>query len=82
MGKDIVERAQDRGDEASVADRAKGVSVLRKAEEFIASDNPSDPKRALELAAGRVGLTYDEYRKIVDDDPELLALEQKFFTVH
>ena len=97
MGKDIVERAHDVGanleggvygraesgaKDTGVADRAKAVSVLRKAEEFIAHDNPSDARRALELAAGRVGLTYDEYRKIVDNDHELIELERKFFTVH
>ena len=92
LGKDIVERAPDIGanleggaygraedgaKDTGVADRAKAVAVLRKAEEFIATDNPSDPKRALELGAGRVGLTYDEYRAIVDADSELLALEAK-----
>jgi hypothetical protein len=92
MGTDIVERAHDvganleggvygRAEDGSkytgVADRAKAVSVLRKAEEFLAHDNPSDPQRALELAAGRIGLTYDEYRRIVDADHELQALEAK-----
>jgi hypothetical protein len=93
MGKDIVERASDVGanleggvygraedgaKDTGVADRAKAVSVLRKAEEFIATNNPSNPRRALELAAGRVGLTYEEYRRIVDADHELRALEAKF----
>jgi hypothetical protein len=97
MGKDVVERAHDVGanleggvygrveDDAKdtgVADRAKAVGVLRKAEEFLAHDLPSDPRRALELAAGRVGLTYEEYRKIVDADHELQELEAKFLTVH
>lgn len=97
LGKDIVERAHDVGanleggvygradDDAKdtgVADRAKAVGVLRKAEEFLATNNPSEPRRALELAAGRIGLTWDEYRKIVDADHELAALEQKFLSVH
>src|SRR5687768_18498234 len=92
MGQDIVERAHDVGanleggvygraeDDAKdtgVADRAKAVSVLRKAEEFISHADPTDPTRALELAAGRVGLKYDEYRKIVDADHELQELERK-----
>jgi hypothetical protein len=97
LGKDIVERAHDVGanleggvygraedgaKDTGVADRAKAVAVLRKAEEFISTDNPpaSTPegmRRALELAAGRVGLTIEEYDRIVKADPELLALEAK-----
>ena len=92
LGKDIVERAHDVGanleggaygraedgaKDTGVADRAKAVGVLRKTEEFLASNNPSDPQRALELAAGRVGLTFEEYRAIVDADHELQALEAK-----
>lgn len=77
-GRADTDGAKDTG----VADRAKAVAVLRKAEEFIASNNPSDPQRALELGAGRVGLTIEEYRKIVDADHELLALERKFLSVH
>ena len=60
MGKDIVERARDVGanleggvygraddgaKDTGVADRAKAVSVLRKAEEFIAASNPSESAR-------------------------------------
>lgn len=61
-----------------VANRAKVVSVIRKAQEFLRTGNPPDVRRALELAAGRVGLTYDEYRTLVDEDPELRELEQGF----
>ena len=65
-----------------LADRAKAVSVLRKAEEFMATNNPSPRtpagmRRALELAAGRVGLTIQEYEDIVRADPELQELERK-----
>lgn len=92
LGKDIVERAHDVGanleggvygraeggaKDTGVADRAKAVAVLRKAEEFMAHDNPTDPQRALELGAGRVGLTIEEYRRIVAADDELQALEAK-----
>ena len=92
LGKDIVERgaevganleggvygrAEDGAKDTGVADRAKAVAVLRKAEEFMATSNPSDPQRALELGAGRVGLTIEEYRAIVDADHELQALEAK-----
>lgn len=78
LGTDIVKRAPDVGaKDTGVADRAKAVGVLRKAEEFMATDNPSDPQRALELAAGRLGLKIEEYRAIVDADDELLALEAK-----
>jgi hypothetical protein len=65
-----------------VAERAKAIGVLRKAEELIATDNPAATdeaglRRAFELAAGRVGLTIGEYDALVKDDPELLALEEK-----
>jgi hypothetical protein len=65
----------------AVADRAKVIGVLRKAEELIAEENlpkgQETPRRALELACGRVGLTVEEYDALVKKDPELLALEQK-----
>ena len=65
-----------------VAERAKAVAVLRKLEEFVAHDNPpvtDEPslRRAHELAAGRVGLTFPEYESLVRGDPELVALEGK-----
>ncbi len=66
----------------NVADRAKAVSVLRKAEEFMRTANPpptspAEVHRALELAAGRIGITYEDYAAIVRADPELGELEQK-----
>ncbi len=65
-----------------VADRAKAVSVLRKAEEFMRTDNPAPTtpervERALELAAGRVGVTLADYHAIVRRDPELTELERE-----
>ena len=64
-----------------VAERAKVISVLRKTEELIADENlpwgEATPRRALELACGRVGLTVGEYDALVKNDPELLELEQK-----
>lgn len=65
-----------------VAERAKVIGVLRKAEEFMSTSNPhpgtpQGVRRALELAAGRAGLTYAEYRILVDADPELAVLEQQ-----
>lgn len=73
----VYGRAEDDAKDTGVADRAKAVGVLRKAEEFMATNNPADPQRALELAAGRIGLTFEEYRAIVDADEELQALEAK-----
>jgi hypothetical protein len=66
----------------SVADRAKAVSVLRKSEEFMRTHNPpattpEGMRRALELAAGRVGLTIEEYDEIVKHDPEMKELERQ-----
>ncbi len=68
--------------EDSVPNRAKAVAVLRKAEEFMHHANPppvgeKSIRRALELAAGRTGLTLADYDRIVKDDPELQELERK-----
>lgn len=63
-----------------VSERAKAVAVLRKAEELMASGNPlgdtdEGQRRALELAAGRVGLKIEEYERLVDGDAEVEALQ-------
>jgi len=97
LGEDVIARADPRGGTPEegvygraethgagghgVAERAKCVAVLRKAEELMASGNPSGAtpegrRRALELAAGRVGLTYDEYARLVRGDEEIEALER------
>ena len=64
-----------------VAERAKVIGVLRKAEELMAEGNlphgQETPRRALELAAGRVGLTIQEYEALVKGDAELIELERK-----
>jgi hypothetical protein len=64
-----------------VAERAKVIGVLRKAEELMAEGNlpkgQETPRRALELAAGRVGLTIEEYEALVKGDPELKELERR-----
>ncbi len=64
-----------------VAERAKVIGVLRKAEELMAEGNlpkgQETPHRALELAAGRVGLTIKEYETLVKGDAELIELERK-----
>src|SRR5688572_13112800 len=87
LGADVIERAEtaeERGPTA-VADRAKAVAVLRKAEEFMRTANPSPvdehaARRALELAAGRAGIFFEEYRRIVRGDPELSELERRVLT--
>lgn len=60
-----------------IAERAKAVAVMRKAEELMSSNNPppSEARRAFELAAGRVGLTIEDYDKLVKGDTELENLE-------
>ncbi len=65
-----------------VAERAKTISVLRKVEELISEDDPpandeAGLRTALELAAGRVGLTIEEYHSLVKGDPEVEDLERK-----
>ncbi|MBX3187873.1 MAG: universal stress protein [Labilithrix sp.] len=73
---------QAEADRRGVAERAKVIGVLRKAEELMSTSNPPpnnevDARRALELAGGRLGLTYPEYRAITDADPELVELERR-----
>lgn len=82
LGAELVDR--DRADltDEAVAKRAKAVAILRKAEEFMRTHNPSasTPQgmiRALELAAGRMGLKLAEYDEIVSGDAELIELERK-----
>ena len=63
-----------------VAERAKAIGVLRKAEELIGDNNPGAAdedciRTCFELAAGRVGLTIGEYDALVKGDPELKKLE-------
>ncbi len=64
-----------------VAERAKVITVLRKAEELMAEGNLPEGEetiqRALELAAGRDGLTIEEYNALIKGDPELIELERK-----
>ncbi len=64
-----------------VAERAIVIGVLRKMEELLAEGNlpkgEETPRRALELAAGRAGLTIEEYEALVRGDAELVALERQ-----
>jgi hypothetical protein len=65
-----------------VAERAKAIAVMRKADELMATDNPpatspENVRRALELASGRVGLKIEEYDALVRGDPELVQLERQ-----
>lgn len=78
----VYGRAETEAKDTGVADRAKVIAVLRKAEEFMATSNPSEPRRALELAAGRIGLKFEEYQAIVKSDDELMDLERKVLAAH
>jgi hypothetical protein len=80
---DFRGRAAQAGSQRNgVAERAKGIAVLRKLDELVFEDNlpveaRNDIQRALELSCGRVGVTFPEYRALMDRDPELLELEAK-----
>jgi len=97
MGEDVIERADPLGGSADegvygrapihekighgVAERARAVSVLRKAEELMASGNPSGAtedgrRRAIELACGRAGVKIDEYDAMVASDEEIRSLHE------
>lgn len=96
LGEDLIERSDPQGGDADesfygraadharvghgVADRARCVAVLRKAEELMASGNPPGDteggrRRALELAAGRCGVKIELYDRVVDEDEELSSLQ-------
>lgn len=81
-GEDFRSREVQAGSHVNgVAERAKVIGVLRKMEELVAERNlpkgQETPRRALELAAGRVGLTIEEYEALVRGDAELVELERK-----
>jgi hypothetical protein len=82
LGYELLDRTLETHDLELLANRTKAVAVLRKAEEFLYTHNPgaNEPggvHRALELAAGRVGVEYPEYVKIVKRDPELQRIERE-----
>lgn len=100
LGEEIIERAAANSSGAEegvygranehanvqhgVADRAKAVAVLRKAEELMFTGNPSGDteagrRRAIELAAGRLGLSLKEYEKLCEGDEEVQALQAAVF---
>lgn len=65
-----------------MAERAKVIGVLRKAEELMAApkyapESEADIERALDVAAHDVGLTLGEYRALMVGDTELVALEKQ-----
>lgn len=69
-----------------MADRAKAILVLRKAEEFMRTSDlagvtpqitPQRVVRALDLAAHHMGVKLSEYDAIVSRDPELRDLERR-----
>ncbi len=69
---------------AGKADRAHAVAVMRKAEELMATSNPppEDFRRALELGAGRVGLTIAEYDELIRSDDELADFEKRLTSIY
>lgn len=84
LGEDLLDAAVQPGSGVSVTERAKAVAVLRKADEFMATENPPPDdarsiRRAVELAAGRVGVHLAEFDDIVRRDPEIAALERRLF---
>ena len=63
-----------------VAERAKAVSVMRLAEELIATHNPGandeySLQRCFDLAGGRLGLKPAEYESLLKGDVELEKLD-------
>ncbi len=82
LGSELLEQTVATHDLELLANRTKAVAVLRKAEEFLynhipGAEEPGGVHRALELAAGRLGLTYAEYASIVKHDAELQRLERQ-----
>jgi hypothetical protein len=82
LGTELLVQTAATHDLELLADRTKVVAVLRKAEEFLYTQNPGIKEpggfhRALELAAGRAGLEFPEYVRIVRGDPALQELERR-----
>lgn len=82
LGYELLDRTLETHDLELLANRTKAVAILRKAEEFLYTHNPGVDEpggfhRALELAAGRMGLKYEEYVRIVKNDAELQLLERE-----
>jgi hypothetical protein len=82
LGAELLVETASMDDLDLLADRTKAVAVLRKAEEFLythnpGADEPGGVHRALELAAGRTGIEYAEYTRIVRRDPALQELERR-----
>ncbi len=82
--RDRVAQAREQGgaDRGGVAERAKVIGVLRKAEEIMAAleyapQSEADLERTLDVAAHDVGLTLGEYRALMEGDTELVALEKQ-----
>lgn len=78
LGSELLDASPASG-QHNVADRANAIGVLAKAEELMAADNPppTDFRRALELACGRIGITIAAYDKIVAHDPALTELQSR-----
>jgi hypothetical protein len=79
-----VAQAREQGvaDRGGVAERAKVIGVLRKAEELMAASkhapqSEADLERSLDVAAHDVGLTLGEYRALMEGDAEVVALEKQ-----
>lgn len=75
-------REQAAADRYGVAERAKVIGVLRKAEELMAfSSRPprseADLDDVLDVAAHDVGITLGEYRALMTGDDELVELEKR-----
>lgn len=78
----VQAREQAEADRYGVAERAKVIGVLRKAEELMAAPkgapaSEADLRSVLELAAHDVGLTFREYRALMKGDDELIQLEKR-----
>lgn len=78
----VQARVQAAADRYGVAERAKVIGVLRKAEELMAAPNRPPRSEAelhhvLEVAMHDVGLKIGEYRAFMEGDDELADLEKK-----
>lgn len=90
LGHELIERAPEYAWQEgartgrAVAERAKGVAVLRKADELMAESNPpgdtaDNRRRALALACARCGVHPAEYAALIASDVELKSLEARVF---
>ena len=75
-------REQGGADRGGVAERAKVIGVLRKAEEIMAAleyapQSEADLERTLNITAHNIKLTLNEYQTLIKNNTKLITLKKQ-----